>query len=73
MGLQLNKEAYTKLIKEDIAYLDIYAKDALERDHIKQVLLDSITLIYDRHIVDKEWPDRDIQIWGLDDVIDRNK
>lgn len=63
--LKLNKEAYTRLIKEDIIYLDVYAKPSLEIDHIKQVLLDSITLLYGIDIVD-----RDRSIWGLNDVIE---
>ena len=63
--LKLNKEAYNRLIKKDITYLDIYAKPSPERDHIKQVLLDSITLLYDRDMVD-----RDRSMWGLNDVIE---
>jgi hypothetical protein len=62
--LKLNKEAYTKLIKQDIIYLDIYAKPSPERDHIKNVLLNSITLLYDKEALIDDTP-----IWGLDDVI----
>ena len=68
---KLNRQAYEKLIKEDIAYLDIYAKPSIERDHIKQVLVDSVTLLYDMNILKDDTADR--SVWGLDDVIDLNE
>ena len=66
--IKLNRDAYEQLIKEDIAYLDIYAKPSAERDHIKQVLINSITLLYDMNVLKDDTSDR--SIWGLDDVID---
>ena len=66
--IKLNRDAYEQLIKEDIAYLDIYAKPSVERDHIKQVLINSITLLYDMNVLKDDTSDR--SIWGLDDVID---
>lgn len=66
--IKLNRDAYEQLIKEDIAYLDIYAKPSVERDHIKQVLINSITLLYDMNVLKDDISDR--SIWGLDDVMD---
>lgn len=45
-NMKTNKEAYAKLIEEDITFLEIYAKPSIERDHIKHVLLASIELLY---------------------------
>jgi len=47
MTMQLNKESYVQLIKEDIEWLFAKTEDCLERQHIKLVLLDSIYKYYD--------------------------
>ena len=47
MTMQLNKESYVQLIKEDIEWLFANTEDCLERQHIKLVLLDSIYKYYD--------------------------
>ena len=54
MSIRLNKEAYTKLIDEDIAWLNGMPR-SLERDHIKCVLQESIGLHYPERIKDEVW------------------
>lgn len=46
MGTKLNKNGYSKLIAEDIEWL-LDQPRSLERDHIHDVLKESINLIYD--------------------------
>ena len=46
MGTKLNKSAYQKLIYEDIDWLKKNTPHTLERDHIIQVLRDSIDRYY---------------------------
>jgi len=46
MSLTINKEAYTKLIEQDLKVLDKNCKNSLELDHIKLVLCNSIDMHY---------------------------
>lgn len=45
MGMMMNRESYERLIKEDIVWLNTMPR-TLERDHIRDVLEDSINIIY---------------------------
>ena len=45
MGMKVNREAYQKLIDEDIEWLLRQPRD-LERDHIEAVLRKSVELLY---------------------------
>lgn len=45
--IKIDKQAYIKLIQEDLDYLNRHCKDeSLELDHIKAVLRFSIDLLY---------------------------
>jgi len=46
MGTKLNKDAYMKLVYEDIDWLKKNSPHTLERDHIIMVLQDSIKRHY---------------------------
>lgn len=46
MGIKINKESYEKLIKEDILFLDKHCPPALELDHIKAIIRDSVDWYY---------------------------
>lgn len=46
MGFNMTKEAYTKLIEEDLDVLNKHMPDSLELDHIKVVLTSSIDCYY---------------------------
>ena len=46
MGCRINKEAYEKLIEEDLDRLKTDMPRSLERDHIEVVLEASIDLLY---------------------------
>lgn len=46
MGAIISKEAYEKLINEDIEWLVNNTGETLERDHIIVVLKQSIKLLY---------------------------
>ena len=43
----LNREAYERLIKEDIEWLKQFP-DTLQRDHIEQILYWSICALYEK-------------------------
>lgn len=48
MNIKISKEAYEKLIKEDLYFLNEHCPDSLELDHIKVIILvlsTGITLI----------------------------
>lgn len=49
MSIKISKEAYEKLIKEDLDFLDKHCPDSLELDHIKAIIRSSI----DWHYPDK--------------------
>ena len=38
MSIKMSKEAYEKLIKEDLDYLNEHCPDSLELDHIKLIV-----------------------------------
>lgn len=46
MGFMMNKEAYRRMIAEDIEALEKSNCSKLEREHITDVLKDSIDRIY---------------------------
>ena len=46
MSIQIDKEAYTRLIQEDIKALEKSNCSKLEKEHIIAVLKDSINRIY---------------------------
>lgn len=48
MGTIISKEAYEKLINEDIEWLVNNTEQTLERDHIVSVLKQSIKLLYEK-------------------------
>lgn len=47
MSIQINKEAYEKLIREDIEALEKSNCSKLEKEHIEAVLKTSVNLLYD--------------------------
>ncbi len=47
MSLKMNREAYEKMIDEDIEALNMRMPDSLEKDHIVCVLKDSINTYYE--------------------------
>lgn len=49
MSIKISKEAYEKLIKEDLDFLNEHCPDSLELDHIKVIICSSI----DWHYPDK--------------------
>ena len=49
MSIKISKEAYEKLIKEDLDFLKEHCPDSLELDHIKVIICSSI----DWHYPDK--------------------
>ena len=46
MSMQINRNAYEKLISEDVKWLESKTDDCLERRHITNVLTGSIELVY---------------------------
>lgn len=50
MGTNMNSDAYRKLIDEDLEWLNKQPR-TLEREHIKQIVEDSINLYYP-HLVE---------------------
>ena len=46
MTIKISKEAYEKLIKEDLYYLNEHCPDSLELDHIKVIIFSSIDWYY---------------------------
>lgn len=46
MTMKISKEAYEKLIKEDLDFLNKHCPDNLELDHIKLILCSSIDWYY---------------------------
>ena len=49
MTMPVNRETYSKLIEEDLVWLNKQPR-SLEREHVAEVLKDSITLLYDRKV-----------------------
>lgn len=47
MSMTLNRAAYQRLIDEDVEELLAKMPRSLERDHIEQVLKESVKLFYD--------------------------
>ena len=52
MGMKVNREAYQKLIDEDIVWL-LKQPRSLERDHIVSVLKNSVERIYGKEKMDE--------------------
>ena len=52
MGMKVNREAYQKLIDEDIEWL-LNQPRSLERDHIVSVLKNSVERIYGKEKMDE--------------------
>ena len=46
MSIQISKEAYEKLIKEDLDFLDKHCPESLELDYIKAIIRSSIAWYY---------------------------
>lgn len=46
MSIKISKEAYEKLIKEDLDFLDKHCPERLELDHIKAIIRSSIDWYY---------------------------
>lgn len=46
MSIKISKEAYKKLIKEDLDFLNKHCPDSLELDHIKAIICGSIDWFY---------------------------
>lgn len=46
MSIKISKEAYEKLIKEDLDFLNEHCPDSLELDHIKVIICSSIDWYY---------------------------
>lgn len=46
MSIKISEESYGKLIKEDLAFLDKHCPPALELDHIKAIIRDSVDWYY---------------------------
>lgn len=46
MSIKISKEAYEKLIKEDLGFLDKHCPKSLELDHIKAIIRSSIVWYY---------------------------
>ena len=46
MNIKISKEAYEKLIKEDLYFLNEHCPDSLELDHIKVIIFSSIDWYY---------------------------
>lgn len=55
MVMRLNREAYAKLIAENITWLDKQPR-SLEREHIRQILLKVVEYEYGPAPVDESWP-----------------
>ena len=54
MGVMINREAYQKLIDEDIEWL-LKQPQSLERDHIVSVLKNSVERIYGKEKMDEAY------------------
>ena len=52
MGMKVNREAYQKLIDEDIEWL-LKQPLSLERDHIVNVLKNSVEWVYGKEKMDE--------------------
>ena len=46
MSIKISKEAYEKLIKEDLDFLNKHCPDSLELDHIKVIICSSLDWYY---------------------------
>lgn len=46
MSIKISKEAYEKLIKGDLGFLNEHCPDSLELDHIKVIICSSIDWYY---------------------------
>lgn len=46
MSIKIDKNAYEKLIKEDLDFLNKHCPDSLELDHIKVIICSSIDWYY---------------------------
>lgn len=46
MSIKISKEAYEKLIKGDLGFLNEHCPDSLELDHIKVIIFSSIDWYY---------------------------
>ena len=46
MSIKISKEAYEKLVKEDLDFLNKHCPDSLELDHIKVIICSSIDWFY---------------------------
>jgi len=56
MGTKLNEPAFTQLIEEDIAVLEhLPDRFALERGHIREILLESIKYYYPKRKRRRRW------------------
>lgn len=55
--MKLTEQAYTKLIEQDLAFINKHLPDSLETDHIKVVLCNSIDMHYSNTIsqMQPEW------------------
>lgn len=49
MTMPVNRETYSELIEEDLVWLNKQPR-SLEREHVAEVLKESITLLYDRKV-----------------------
>lgn len=49
MSTKLTQSSYEQLIKEDLAELDKYMPDSLERNHIELILKNSVNFYYPRN------------------------
>lgn len=47
MTMPVNRETYSKMIEEDLVWLNKQPR-SLEREHVAEVLKDSIAILYDR-------------------------
>ena len=52
MGMMVNREAYQKLIDEDVVWI-LKQPRSLERDHIVSVLKNSVERIYGKEKMDE--------------------
>lgn len=50
MSIKISKEAYEKLIKEDLDFLNEHCPESLELDHIKAIIRSSIDWNYPKRL-----------------------
>jgi hypothetical protein len=55
MGTKMNSDAYIRLISEDLEWLNKQTR-SLEREHIKQILEDSVKIYYPHLDITPELP-----------------